>query len=640
MDQLRRGLRALRGRPSWLVFGALFVVMGYFYCDNELPQEGDHKLDGQYQRKIARLDGHYMYLNTLSVGLDFDLDLDNEYAKFGDPLRMGNEPTTEDRNYIYPIGTSVLNLPAFYVAHGLAWTGNLFGADIPMHGYTEWHQRVTFLSSLFAGFFALVFGFLIARRYVSQTAALYAVVIVGLGTHLYYYSVYAPDYPHAWSALAVAVLFWYWDKTRGVFTLRRYSLLGVCVGFAALTRMQEVLFAAIPMVEAAVELVQRGRRRAWRDAAVLLGYGAVATACALVVVSPQLYATKTHFGSIFAVPQGDNYMHWDAPFLWEVLFGSRRGLFIWTPLCYVAVVGLWLAPAPARVLKYACFGGFFAQWWVNGSVHDYWGHWGFGMRRMVDLAVVFVIGAAFVVERLRSFHARHPRFAPHALMACALLPFTCFNMEMGYSNVRGKQDIADAPTTSMNLYRNSLWRMTGRVQDYVGNPFAQPYSTYWSWRHDVPIERFDALFDGGLLYTDHRKLDTPGYRRGASITINEASLAKYALGPWGEVQKHGRRLASWARSGARIVVPLLSWTHITMTFTVKMPPGAGPASVEINGKYQAVLRPTSEFSSQAVVVPDGVLRAGLNELRFSCKGRIPPGCVALHHIRLMFRVPP
>ena len=65
------------------------------------------------------------------------LDLANQQAKFGDPLGVKKYPVPTTRGYIYPVGTALLNLPMFYVGHGMAWVGNGLGADIPMHGYTE-----------------------------------------------------------------------------------------------------------------------------------------------------------------------------------------------------------------------------------------------------------------------------------------------------------------------------------------------------------------------------------------------------------------------------------------------------------------------------------------------------------------------
>ena len=73
---------------------------------------------------------------------------------------------------------------------------NLFGAEIPLHGYTLWHQRFVFLSSALFACGAALLGAsaraAAARRRVGARAT--RAVAVLLGTSLTYYATYMPSY--------------------------------------------------------------------------------------------------------------------------------------------------------------------------------------------------------------------------------------------------------------------------------------------------------------------------------------------------------------------------------------------------------------------------------------------------------------
>jgi len=75
-----------------------------------------------------------MYLMTLSLVLDRDLDLHNQFHLAGDPFGNEKMRTTTGHHWIYPAGTAVLQIPLFFVAQGVVWTVDQLGAKIPLHG--------------------------------------------------------------------------------------------------------------------------------------------------------------------------------------------------------------------------------------------------------------------------------------------------------------------------------------------------------------------------------------------------------------------------------------------------------------------------------------------------------------------------
>src|SRR5262249_15866820 len=79
----------------------------------------------------------------------------------GDPFHMDRPGP---RHEAYPIGTAILQVPFFLVAHGVVLAANVFGAGIPSHGYTLLDQRLTLFGPLLAGFATVAFPYPIPPR--------------------------------------------------------------------------------------------------------------------------------------------------------------------------------------------------------------------------------------------------------------------------------------------------------------------------------------------------------------------------------------------------------------------------------------------------------------------------------------------
>src|SRR5207302_6758811 len=96
-------------------------------------------------------------------GIDLDWRFDNDLGRFGDPW---HEPLTKTgrKSIVQPIGPALIWTPLIWIAEAGAAVADVFGADIPLHGYTPWHERFVFLSSALFGCAAVVLGWWLARR--------------------------------------------------------------------------------------------------------------------------------------------------------------------------------------------------------------------------------------------------------------------------------------------------------------------------------------------------------------------------------------------------------------------------------------------------------------------------------------------
>src|SRR5262245_43427771 len=148
-----------------LVLAAACLVVSLMYCTNR-DMGGDFdspRGDGRYRPVLARGDGHMLYLMARSLVFDQDLVFDNDLKRFGDPWDVPRTATGR-KNIPHPIGPALVWAPLLVVAQGGAVVANVAGAGIQTHGYTAWHQRIVFASSVAFGCLAVLLGALVFRR--------------------------------------------------------------------------------------------------------------------------------------------------------------------------------------------------------------------------------------------------------------------------------------------------------------------------------------------------------------------------------------------------------------------------------------------------------------------------------------------
>src|SRR5262245_38674208 len=295
-----RQLRAPAGRQRAVLVAACAAIVAMYCTNRDMGGQPDApRGDGVYRPVLARGDGHMMYLMARSTALDGDWRFNNDLGRFGDPW---NQPLGADGRKVipHPIGPPLVWTPLIWIAELGAVVVDALGADIPLHGYTPWHQRFVFLSSVVFGCGAVILGLRLARRAVGGAwAPSYAAIAILLGTPLSYYTTYMPSYGHALDAFACAAFLAYWASSLGRTDGARWIVLGALLGAAALFRVQELAMAVVLAIEAIHDLIGAARRRDERWIASLarrfarwlarwLARGAVVAAVAGAMLVPQL----------------------------------------------------------------------------------------------------------------------------------------------------------------------------------------------------------------------------------------------------------------------------------------------------------------------------------------------------------------
>ena len=402
MPRAGSGRWALGGRSDMLVvlvtLTAILVLaiasFVWIYASPLIP-EGPIRSDGA---------GYYAYLPA--VLLDHDVTMRRTVARSfaGDEYALpGVRPTAPRGDLLdqFPVGEAVLTAPFFAVGHLVARADG-----VRANGYS-WPYEATAaaagLTYMLIGLALLAFTLL---RWFSRGTVALTLVAITFGTDLFHYGTFDATFSHAFSfALAALVLrlaLAVWERPRPAAALGLAASLGL-VTLVRPTNLTILLFCALIGVDGPAALRRRARALVRHSDLVLLGV--VVFFLALI---PQVVYWHTITGALFvqAYPHDAGRLDPAHPHLLGVLFSVRKGLFFWTPLLLLAVVGLprlrRLTPPlfVAAVVYLAVFTWVVASWTI-------WAYGGsFGMRPFVEALPVLALGFAALVETTRSVAGR------------------------------------------------------------------------------------------------------------------------------------------------------------------------------------------------------------------------------------------
>jgi len=425
-------------------------------------------------RPLVRGDSlaYLAWLDSLAGDLDFDLA--NQAAKFAhlNDYQIFFYERTQRYASVFPYGVAFLYLPFYWLA-GAADRLALFH---PNDGYFLVHQGVTFAYGFFSlvgsnlySLLAALLAFLAARRLSSLKVACLSSLALFLGTPLLYYTTIEPLNSHIPGTFLVA-LFLYLYLAYG-HRKATWFVLGLVAGLALLVRWQLVLY---PLAWGLVELPKRPRRVA------LSSFG-------FALVSWHLPFTWWRlFGSPFVVPAS---LQRQRPFLAgpvfvkEVLFSPERGLFVWSPLVLLALLGLMPLFRRERRLSIFFALAFLFQLLMNASLYDWYGGWAFGMRRMTELYPLLVCSLAVLLVSVPPL-SRKPRALLGLSLGAVLFLCLAFSLLLFFSHLNYINTVLAHPegSTAFNEIRHQLKGSTFGITAQV----IREHYGFWAWARPGP----------------------------------------------------------------------------------------------------------------------------------------------------------
>jgi hypothetical protein len=399
-----------------------------------------------------RSDGYSYYVYLPSWLLHGDTTLNTvartlpqgEYPEFTAIRRW---PGTNRWVNPHPIGEAILIAPFFLVAHGL--TRALHGVP---DGFSVYYQHGAGL----AGVAYLLAGLAVLRRLLARhftpPVVLATLTTVTYGTNLFHYGVYDSVFSHIYSFFLIALLLnlterW-WEMPSALVSVG----LGLVAADIFLTRHTNVVFLLIVPLYG-VTNVDAARARA---KALVARWPAVITTVAVASagVLPQLLMYHAATGHWLVSPYsavGGGFT-FGSPHLYDVLFGTEKGLFFWSPAILLAVAGWIVTRGWAEALTLPAALIFAINTWLIASWFDWQFGGSYGHRGFTDgLALVAVFMAVFFawVET-----ARH-RVAAVAITASGAALAVCLSVAQMIQYWMGVLPIAN---TTWDQYKDLFLR--------------------------------------------------------------------------------------------------------------------------------------------------------------------------------------
>jgi hypothetical protein len=335
--------------------------------------------------------GYTSYLP--SAFIDHDLLLFDEWAHLGltqgDTIAFTNITANGHLSDHWTVGPAVAWLPAYAAA-------TVAPAAVPMlrgflrNGVSLPYAMAFLTSSATAGLVVLFLGAQAAAPIAGRVAATLAAIGMWFGSPLLWYSVRHATMGHAVSAAACAAVVAIALSLRREATASRIFAAGIACGFAFAVRPQNLTFVLVPVIVAgSLPLL----RRSW-----LAAIGFVIGSLPELVVSQILYGRPLAFASSGGANDWHSFER-IRPFL--PLVSWYHGMFPWTPLLALALIGLVLLWRDDRRLAAAGIVTFLLQWLIIASFdRSFWGMMAFGQRRFDSCTIFFLLGLAAFLARL------------------------------------------------------------------------------------------------------------------------------------------------------------------------------------------------------------------------------------------------
>jgi hypothetical protein len=334
--------------------------------------------------------------------------LPSEYTETG---HVGN---------LFSIGPAMLWTPFLLMAHAFVLLADALGAHISADGFSIPYILAMALGTAIYGFLGLLFSYFLTRKYVDERWAFLSTLAIWGASSLPVYMYFNPAWSHALSAFAVALFLWYWERTRDRRTYVQWVLLGLLAGLMVDVYFPNGAFLLLPLIESLLAYWNSWRMKSFRSAGSLFVANLSFTLAIVFAFLPTLVTRSIIFGGFFRF---GSYTvlpwDWSAPNWRLVLFSSEHGLFSWTPILALALLGFFFAPRAARSLTlYLAFGA--AAFYYVISSYPYWhGMASFGNRFFISLTPIFIFGLALLLQRFAQLF----RSSRRALLTAAALLF-------------------------------------------------------------------------------------------------------------------------------------------------------------------------------------------------------------------------
>jgi hypothetical protein len=425
-----------KDRISWLVVVFIMVAMVTIRLSNP-------------PKNILSYDvfGYYLYLPAIFIYDDPGLkNIDwvkkvNEKYQAAPSLYQVAKVTESNYAIRFYSGIAIMYSPFFLAGHAIA-TITGYDAD----GFSRPYQWAIII----AGIFYTLAGVWLLRKFLltlfTDAATAIALSLIFLGSSVFFFCTWGNDSPHIYIFTLYAAILWltsrWMDQPRTGYAIA----LGLVTGIAVITRASEMLILFIPLLWGIWDLKSIRARLdlLWKQKKDIILF---ALFMALGIL-PQLiywkYSTGEWIYNSYDDPQSG--FNFDQPRIAYILFGFRKGLYIYSPVMIIATIGLYHLFQQKRGLFLGVILFFLANIYLIAS---YSSLISFGWRAFVQAHAVLAIPLACFI----SWGLGQRKVVKYSILGILLLLLT-LNLFKTWQLSAG---IIDGSRMTMKYYINSFF---------------------------------------------------------------------------------------------------------------------------------------------------------------------------------------
>lgn len=371
------------GVELFVLFALVFTVNNYWgNTDTNIASDGT---------------GYYDYLPSIFIHHDFvrkDIPYipDSSIHKRIEKLDYCYVKVDEIWTNKYPIGTAILLSPFFATTY-LTQPNVVTGYEMPF-------QKAVYYAALFYFFLTLIFIRKLLGLYnISRLTIFLCQILLALGTNVADYIYNESAFSHVYSLFAITLFFYYAKQYFTFYKSRYIIILSVLLGLIFLLRATNlIILLALPFIAGSLANFITGLTNLYTNyKTTLLGITLFLT---IAFIQPGAWYLQT--GSFIIRPYPGEYFDFTKPELFNILFSYRKGLFVYTPILFIAIWGLVKLAINKKyylVSNWLLFFGvltyFLSSWW------SWYFGWSFGHRAYIDFYSLFIILLAILLNNLQ-----------------------------------------------------------------------------------------------------------------------------------------------------------------------------------------------------------------------------------------------
>ena len=342
---------------------------------------------------LADSNGYYAYLPATFIYQDFtfsfiDLIQKEYFSTFGNfDFRQQHKSGIINKWYC---GTAVAATPFFLIAH--------FICEIEGGTADGYSFRYAWGLSVSAIFYCLL-GLLVLRKILrrffrNENLIALLLILVVFATNLFYYATSEPAMSHVYSFafinLFVLCAIKFIESGKAKFILFSGLLLGMIVIIRPVNALIVFILPFLCHDQKSFYQLLNTLAAQWKN--ILAGF-----VLFVAMTFIQLCFYQLESGNWIAYSYGDERLNLLNPHLLDFLFSYKKGLFLYLPLTFLSLAGLFFIYRESRWRFYSAIVFLFLLIYVFSSWWNWWYGGSFGTRPMIEFLFLFAIflGKAF-----------------------------------------------------------------------------------------------------------------------------------------------------------------------------------------------------------------------------------------------------